>query len=314
MARKKVSMKLDNNITFEEGLKAFLDNCKSKNLRPHTILYYKNVVDVWYKTFSPDMKIKDICSDTVNEFLNYCSNAGQKHTTINTNLRGIRVILYYYMSLDWLDKFKINLIKSDKEMIETYSKEELSKLLAKPDTKTCTFNEFRNWTLSNFLIGTGCRVQTLINIKISDIDFENELINYRHTKNRKVQVVPLSNTLKKVVTEYLRYRKGNTDEYLFVNAYGEQLTANVLGQGMFRYHKQLGVDKTGLHRYRHTFAKMWILNGGDVFRLQKLLGHSDLDIVKQYVNMFTNDLKLGYSEFNPLEQVVTQKSQIRMSR
>lgn len=312
MARKKVTMKLDNNITFEEGLKAFLDNCKAKNLRPHTILYYKNVVAVWYKTFSPDMKLKDICSNTVNEFLNYCLSAGQKHTTVNTNLRGIRVILYYFISLDWLDKFKINLIKSDKEMIETYSKEELSKLLAKPNTKTCAFNEFRNWTISNFLIGTGCRVQTLINIKISDIDFENELINYRHTKNRKVQVVPLSSTLKKVLTDYLRYRKGNTDEYLFVNAYGEQLTANVLGQGMFRYHKQLGVDKTGLHRYRHTFAKMWILNGGDVFRLQKLLGHSDLDIVKQYVNMFTNDLKLGYAEFNPLEQVTSQKTQMKM--
>lgn len=312
MARKKVTMKLDNDMTFEEGFKAFLDNCKAKNLRPHTILYYQNVVTVWYKVHQPDMKLEKLCSDTVNEFVNYCSNAGQKHTTINTNLRGIRVILYYFMNLEWTGKFKINLIKSDKEMIETYTKEDLAKLLAKPETKNCTFNEFRNWTVANFLIGTGCRVQTLINIKISDIDFENELINYSHTKNRKVQVVPLASTLKKVLMEYLRYRKGSADDYLFVNAYGGQLTANILGQGMFRFHKQLGVNKTGLHRYRHTFAKMWILNGGDIFRLQKILGHSDLDIVKQYVNMFTNDLKLGYSEFNPLEQVASQRTQMKM--
>lgn len=135
-------MKLDNDITFEEGLNSFLGNCKVKNLRPHTILYYKNVVAIWYKTFSPDMKLKDLSSDTVDDFIKYCLNAGQKHTTINTNLRGIRVILYYFMSFEWMDNFKIHLIKSDKEVIETYSKEELSRLLAKACQKHKGFIRF----------------------------------------------------------------------------------------------------------------------------------------------------------------------------
>ena len=50
-------------------------------------------------------------------------------------------------------------------------------------------------------------------------------------------------------------------------------------------------------------AKKWILNGGDIFRLQKLLGHSSLDIVKEYVDMFSCDLMKDYNNFNPLESM-----------
>ena len=59
--------------------------------------------------------------------------------------------------------------------------------------------------------------------------------------------------------------------------------------------------KTGVHRWRYTFAKKWILSGGDIFRLQKMLGHSSMEIVKNYVNMFTDDLQRDFDTFNPLE-------------
>lgn len=52
---------------------------------------------------------------------------------------------------------------------------------------------------------------------------------------------------------------------------------------------------------RHSFSKQYILNHGDVFKLQKILNHSDLDMVRNYVNMFTSDIQKDFNEFNPLE-------------
>ena len=65
--------------------------------------------------------------------------------------------------------------------------------------------------------------------------------------------------------------------------------------------------RTSIHAFRHTFAKNWILNGGDIISLQNILGHSSMEMVKEYVAMFGNDLKVGFNSHNPLD-VITQKN------
>jgi len=60
--------------------------------------------------------------------------------------------------------------------------------------------------------------------------------------------------------------------------------------------------KTGVHLFRHTFAKKWIQNGGNIFSLQKILGHSSLDMVKEYVSLFSEDIRHDYDKYNPLSE------------
>jgi len=59
---------------------------------------------------------------------------------------------------------------------------------------------------------------------------------------------------------------------------------------LYFYNKNRGVATTGIHRYRHTFAKQWILNGGNVVTLSRLLGHSSLAITQNYINLLVSDL------------------------
>lgn len=141
----------------------------------------------------------------------------------------------------------------------------------------------------------------MLSFKIGDIDFENSTIILKITKNRKQQIIPITNSLLIILNEYLKYRKGKDEDYLFCNIYGGKLHPSALESAIKKYNLKRGVNKTSLHLYRHTFAKKWILKGGDIFRLQKILGHSSLEMVKQYVNMFSDDLKIGFSQFNPLE-------------
>lgn len=314
--RKKITLKQSScNKTFDKGYDEFILYCKVRNLSPATIKHYDNSINIFYKFISKDTPISDISMDTVNNFILFCKNSmNQNDVTVNTNLRSIRAVLYYFMKLEYMKSFKIQEIRVTQEPIETYTDAELKILLKKPDLKKCSFVELRNNVICNFLLGTGCRLQTLTNIKICDLDFENDVINYKHTKNRKGQVVPISNTLKRILIEYLQYREGEQEDYLFCTAYGRKVDENTLSKSLNTYNKSRGVNKTGVHRYRHTFAKNWIMTGGDIFRLQKILGHSSLDIVKNYVNMFSNDLKVDFDKFNPLEQMTSNKNHIKMKK
>lgn len=149
-------------------------------------------------------------------------------------------------------------------------------------------------------------------MRIKDIDFEDGFIKLVTTKNKRQQLIPMSRALSKVLLEYLEYRKGEPDDYLFCSAYGVQLTLNALESAISKYNQKRGVMKTSIHLFRHTFAKTWILSGGDIFRLQKILGHSSMDIVREYVNLFSSDLQKDFDRFNPLDQIACYGSHIKM--
>ena len=72
------------------------------------------------------------------------------------------------------------------------------------------------------------------------------------------------------------------------------------------------MNKTSCHLFRHTFAKKWVLSGGDIFRLQKILGHSDITVTREYVNMFSPDLQRDFERFNPLDQIGMNTVRIKM--
>lgn len=314
--RKQIEMKKRvNSKTFDQGYDEFILNCKSRNLRPATIKHYDDCMKTIYKFIQPKQLIKDINPSTVEQFKLFLNSTSQNDITMNTNIRAIRAILYYFMRCEYMDVFKIQEIRVTKEPKEIYLDSELKILLKKPNIHKCTFLEYRTWAIENFLIGTGCRASTLINLRIKDIDFENDLIKYSHNKNRRVQIVPLSITLKKVLIEYLQFRQGEDEEgYLFVNAYGEKCNVSQISHNVAVYNRNRGINKTGVHLFRHTFAMKYLANNGSVFKLQKLLGHSTLDVVKEYVNMQVEDLKVDYDSINPLEQLQTKRNHIGMRK
>lgn len=299
--------------TIHNAFDEFIRYCKIKNLSPHTISFYERHFNGFLEFYKGGLQ--DIDKKTIED---YVLHLREKETlndvSIATHIRAIRAILYYFMDLGYVKKFKIKLPKAEKKVKEAYTDEELALLLKKPDLRKCTFAEFRDWVLVNYLLATGNRISTVANIKIGDLDFDNDCIIIRHTKNKRQQIIPMSSTLKEVLLEYLKYRKGNPDDYLFCNQYGEQMQVESLKTAIKRYNQSRGVMKTSCHAFRHTFAKKYILAGGDIFRLQKLLGHSSLEMVKEYVNMFADDLKQNYDLLNPLEQIVQKKEVIRLPK
>jgi len=307
-----IEMKQDK-ISLKNGFDKFIVHCKVKNLSDMTIRYYKD----GYGFFTTYLENKDIYLENINKkmidnYVLYMRSQGLRDTTINTRIRSIRAILYFLMEEGDLGYFKIKLIVQTQENKKLYTDKEIEKLLKKPNKKKCTFAEFRTWTLENFLVATGVRSRSARNVKIEDLDLENDLIYIDTVKNRKPLVIPMSIALKKVLIEYLAIRKGSPEDYVFCNLEGKQLTKDALNNIISKYNKQRGVEKTGVHLFRHYYAKNYIQNGGDCLKLQKLLGHTTLEMTKIYVELYGNDLQKDYNKFNPLDVLIGNTEKIKM--
>ena len=100
-------------------------------------------------------------------------------------------------------------------MKENYTDDELMTLLKKPDAD-CKFCEYRNWVIVNFLLNSGCRAATVRNIQIQDVDLARKQIVLRHTKNGKVQVIPLCTAMVSILRGYMAVREGESSDYLFL--------------------------------------------------------------------------------------------------
>ena len=314
---KKISLNQNQPITISECFEQYIVRCKVRNLSEKTLDIYKVHFSVLEKySITANWSLNTINLTLIDGFILYLRDRGCNDITVQSYLRDLRAFFYFCMDNEWIPQFKIKLPKADKKIKETYTDEELKILLKKPNLKTSDFTEYKTWVYSNYLLATGNRISSVLNIKIGDLDFDNQLIQMNTSKNRKAQIIPMSDSLAIILKEYLSYRKGTDSDYLFCNSYGQKSDLRTYQEMLVKYNRSKGVMKTSSHLYRHTFAKKWILNGGDIFRLQKLLGHSDLTVVKEYVNMFSSDLSLNYSQFNPLDTMsnMINKTRVTMNR
>lgn len=165
----------------------------------------------------------------------------------------------------------------------------------------------------NFLLSTGVRQNSLINVKIRDVDFDNSVVYVNMTKNRKPLIIPLNEDILRILKEYLQYRGGEVDDWLFCSVYGKQLTRSNNYHALWDYCHERGVEQTGVHRFRHTFAKKWAIMGGSVVTLQKILGHSSLAITEGYLNLLTSDLKKKMDEVNIIRSLKQEHIRMRAS-
>lgn len=327
--KRKLTKAREYQIDLQEAFDDFLDEKKSLNKSEATIKSYQGSFDRFYDYLEEKKKEAKAAEDSevkptslftggtyaenMNEqvifmFSNHLLNDEVKATSVNHYLREIRSFFYWCMEKELMPQFKIKLIKEEDVIKDTYTDEELAVLLVKPK-KLASVVEWRTWAIENWIMGTGNRAETVCNITLGDLDFRRMKIRLRHTKNATQQIIPMSRELSYVLKEFIkmwRYDAGDED-CLFCNIGEEKLTVNALKHSVRDYNIKRGVNRTSIHAFRHTFAKKWILNTGDVFRLQKMLGHRTLEMTRKYVNMFGDDLKENFETYNPLDRI--KKSQ-----
>ncbi len=305
-------IKLAVSATVEETFKDFMISRKTKGLADKTLQSYEQQFRAVARHIDVKMDIAMLQKADLDEMIIRMRDAGLSSNSINSYTRTLKSF-FSWCNEQGITRLNIPLYKAEETVKETYSDRELELLLKKPDIRKATFAEYRDWVIINFLLNCGSRAATVRAIQIRDVDMDAGMVFYRHTKNKKAQVIPLCSAMIAILREYMRHRGGEAADYLFCTETGSQLTENGLRQSIARYNTRRGVQKTSIHLFRHTFARKYLIDcGGDAFTLQKLLGHSTLAMTKHYCTIFDADLTKNYDNFSPLAQMKSNSAKIKM--
>ena len=293
-----------------ETFESFYLEKEAGGLAPKTLKNYRQSFEFFTKFcgFTEETTVPEVEQTMIFKWINTMKLEGVKPTSINHYLRDLRAFLYWCMEMEYLVPFKIKTIEAQEEQVKLFEDWEIEALLEKPRPRD-GFVEWRTWAIVNWVLATGNRAATICDVRLTDVSYAKKEIVLRHTKNKKAQIIPLSNSLEMAIKEYCRmWRKdAPVDGFLFPNIGEEQLTTNALRLSFGRYCKSRGVEKSNIHGLRHNFAKGWVRNNGNMFVLQKILGHSSLAMTRRYVKMFSEDLKEDYDMYSPLDTIKKSK-------
>jgi site-specific recombinase XerD len=161
------------------------------------------------------------------------------------------------------------------------------------------------------LLDTGLRIGELVNLKIDDVNMSGGLLKVMG-KGKKERIVPVGNNAQRVLQRYLfRHRPKPARlgiENVFLSVHGTPLTENGIKLMFTRLAKRSRVHRLHAHLCRHTFVTRYLINGGDVFTLQQILGHSTLEMVRHYVNLASNHVAMQHQRFSPLDRLNLRKA------
>lgn len=309
---KKITIKISN--TVEETFEDFIISRKAKGLSDKTLTTYNQHFKAVRRHIDVDIPIDDLTKTDLESMVSSMRAAELAPNTISSYVRTMKTFLSWCNDEE-ITSLKMQNYKSEETIKETYSDKELERLLKKPNMRTCAFAEYRTWVIINLLVNNGTRAATVRNIKNKDVDLENLVIYLRHTKSKKSQVIPLCTELCGILKEYMRIRGGGDDDFLFPTENGEQLKEHGLRSSIARYNNRRGIEKTSIHAFRHTFARKYLVDcGGNAFTLQRLLGHSTLDMTKHYCTIFDADIAKNYDRFSPLAQMKSNSTRIKIQK
>ena len=281
------------NTVLSEAVQDFVA-AKSLSASPHTIADYSVTLGRFLRYFDPRGTMNDITTKELREFLS--TIPGSKKNVLNA---------YIAISSLWTWAIKegycrehlprrIEAPKPQQTVIRPFSRNEVGAMLSHGGRM-----EKRNRALITFLLDTGVRASELCGIQIRDIHENYVRILGKGSKEREV---PVSDRTFRFILEYLTERNfcGLDSDYLFATEDGRPYNRHALLKLIKRIGKRAGVENCHPHRFRHTFAVNFLVNGGDPFTLQRILGHSTMQMVNRYISLAREDLARVHQKASPV--------------
>lgn len=275
----------DNSISsYENDLRKFIEFIESKKINDLDKIDYKNVVQ-----FFDEQKKFNLTSSTVSRY--------------TSSLKGFFSFLSEQKYIKKNPTVNLSSSKLSRKLPSVLSFEEVEAILEQPDTNSRL--GLRDRALLELLYSSGLRVSELLNIKLSDLFFDDEVIRVLG-KGSKQRIVPVGSSAIKWVSKYLKtirpllMKKLKSENLVFLNSRGSKLSRMAIWKIVKKYCEQAKITKeVHPHTFRHSFATHLLEGGADLRAVQEMLGHSDISTTQIYTHIDREYVKQIHKDFHP---------------
>lgn len=259
-----------------------------KNLSKNTANGYKKDIQQYFESCSIN-ELDELNKITIREFLLKINSLAP--STRRRKLSAIKEFMKFLKREGFIkinEALEIENAKIDKKLPKVMNVQETTKIIDSASNK-------QDRAILETLYGLGCRVAELINIKISDIDFDNRTVRL-FGKGNKERIVPINNASLSAITEHLQSRKLSSDYIFASNVNGERpMTTRNARRIVYKY----GGKEVHPHMFRHSYATHLHANGADIRHIQELLGHADISTTQIYTHVANEQMTKTYRHAHP---------------
>ena len=292
-------------MTIQQALTEFQIEQQIRGNTPKTVQYYSLSVGLYARFAGFDTPLQEITLNSLRAYYLHLLERNISSTTIQTYIRALRSFLTWcyqqeYIPVNLSEKFRLP--KAQRKAIDVLTDSEVRRLLLCFNLRYLV--HLRNYCMCSLMLDSGLRLHEVVTLTIEHTHLPEGYIIV-DGKGNKQRVVPLGMNTRKFLFRYLSRRPGcaSTDR-VFLMSNLQPVTDATLRQMFRKLKKRSGIPRLRAHLLRHTFATRYLENGGDMYALQQILGHTSLEMVKKYVHSTTRKLVPKFPEFSPLDNLL----------
>ncbi len=290
-------------MKLENAINEFLINQEIRGNSKNTLEYYSLNLSYFGDFIGYDKSISDIILIDLNNYYINLKKRNVSSVTLQTYIRAIRTFLNWcydenYTPVKLSERFKLP--RAERKVLDVLTDYEIERLFNIFDTKKIL--GLRDWCICALMLDCGLRKNEVVTMTFNRYRGKEGYIIVQGKGNRQ-RVVPLGLRTRKHLAKYEAFSLCQGTESLFLKNDGMPITKSTVKQLFLRLKAETGIQRLHPHLLRHTFATRFIENGGDVFTLQQLLGHSTLDMSKKYLHLSLRNTLDKYKAFSPLDNI-----------
>lgn len=312
-------------LTLARAKENYLANLTLEGKSPETVVWHNKKLSAFLGFMEADGSAVKVCELSVDDARNFVRSLMERKTkyvqhkfhretegslapqTIHGFVRSLKTFGSWLAEEGYTPEHIFQRLQPPKVpqiLIEPLTEDEIRRLITAISQDT--LEGARNYAVLLLFLDTGIRLSELVNLELRHIDFvagEFKVFG----KGAKERIVPMGLNTRRAVLRYKEHARAEpmnaNDLHLFLSMAGDPISKDAVEKLTQRLARRAKIPRLHPHLLRHTFAVRYLMNGGDVFTLQKILGHTSLEMTRKYVSLASGDVKEKHRQFGPIDNL-----------